>query len=246
MEGNLENMKKWILRIFILLFVLGILTAGFFVYQGYAMYQEALNTISLKDKIEKVQADENYVQIEDLPIDYKNAVVSVEDHRFYDHGAIDIVAIGRAIITNIRYLEFREGGSTITQQVAKNLYFIAEDTNPICRKFAEIFMAFDLENNYDKDEILELYMNTIYFGDGYYGIEEACKGYLEKDAKDMDLFESTMMAGIPNAPSVYAPTANLDLTFSRQKKVVSTMVENEYLTQEEADEVLAQQADFHH
>ena len=134
-----------------------------------------------------------------------------------------------------------EGGSTITQQVAKNLYFIGTDTNSMYRKIAEIFMAYDLEKNYQKDEILEFYVNTIYFGDGYYGIEEACQGYLKKTSKDMTLYEATMMAGIPNAPSVYAPTANMNLTLSRQKKVISTMVENEYLTQEQADELVKMQ-----
>ena len=102
-------------------------------------------------------------------------------------------------------------------------------------------MAYDLENNYQKDEILEFYVNTIYFGDGYYGIEEACQGYLKKSSKDMTLYESTMMAGIPNAPSIYSPTANMNLTLSRQKKVISTMVENEYLTQEQAGELIKMQ-----
>ncbi len=237
-------MKKWILRILIILLVLGIIAGAFVLYQGHKMYKEALDQISLEDKVAQEQQDDDYVYLENLPVDYKNAVVSVEDHRFYDHGPIDVIAIGRALITNMRYGQLLEGGSTITQQVAKNLYFISEDNNPIYRKFAEIFMAYDLENTYEKDEILELYMNTIYFGDGYYGIEEACQGYLGKDASQMTLFEATMMAGIPNAPSVYAPTANLDLTLDRQRKVVSTMVENGYLTQDQADEILAEQSTF--
>ena len=98
-----------------------------------------------------------------------------------------------------------------------------------------------MEENYEKDEILELYVNSIYFGDGYYGIEEASQGYLNKPSKDMNLFESTMMAGIPNAPSVYAPTVNIDLALSRQRKVISSMVENGYLSREEANELLEEQ-----
>ena len=234
-------MKKWILRILIILLVLGIIAGAFVLYQGHKMYKEALDQVSLEDKVAQEQQDEDYVYLKDLPVDYKNAVVSVEDHRFYDHGPIDVIAIGRALITNMRYGQLLEGGSTITQQVAKNLYFISEDTNPIYRKIAEILMAFDLENQYEKDDILEFYMNTIYFGDGYYGIQEACEGYLEKDAKDMTLYEATMMAGIPNAPSVYAPTANFDLTLDRQRKVISTMVENGYITQEQADSLIKQQ-----
>lgn len=237
-------MFKWIRRILLIILLILILVFGFFIYNGHAMYKDALAEISLKDKIGKIQNDKNYVKIEDLPKYYKDAVVSVEDHRFYDHGAIDPIAIVRAIVTNIRYGDLLEGGSTITQQVAKNLYFISNDKNYAYRKIAEMFMGNDLEKSYEKEEILELYVNTIYFGDGYYGIREACNGYLDKEPQDMTLYEATMMAGIPNAPSVYAPTANLNLTLSRQKKVISTMVENNYLSQEEADEVISMQPEI--
>ena len=237
-------MKKWILRILLVLLCVILVIAGIFIFNGYQLYKEALAQISLADKVAEVQEDENYLKLEELPVDYKNAVISVEDRRYYEHGPIDIIAIGRAIAVNIKNQQFLEGGSTITQQVAKNLYFISPDENAALRKVAEIFMAFDLEKNYDKDTILELYVNTIYFGDGYYGIEEACQGYLDKEATDMTLFESTMMAGIPNAPSAYAPTVNLELTFSRQSKVISTMVENEYISQEQADELIEKQTSF--
>lgn len=101
-----------------------------------------------------------------------------------------------------------------------------------------MFAAVDLEKNYSKDDILELYINTIYFGDGYYGIKEACNGYLNIEPSEMTLYDCTMMAGIPNAPSVYAPTVNPDLTKSRQKKVIADMVSYGYLSQEEADKIL--------
>ena len=237
-------MKKWILRILLVLLCVILVVAGIFIFNGYQLYKEALDEISLTDKVAEVQEDENYLKLGELPVDYKNAVISVEDRRYYEHGPIDIIAIGRAITVNIKNQQFLEGGSTITQQVAKNLYFISPDENAALRKIAEIFMAFDLEKNYDKDTILELYVNTIYFGDGYYGIEEACQGYLNKNAKDMTLFESTMMAGIPNAPSAYAPTINLELTFSRQRKVISTMVENEYISQQQADRLIEEQTSF--
>lgn len=144
---------------------------------------------------------------------------------------------GRALWINISNFQLLEGGSTITQQVAKNLFFI-DETNVATRKIAEIFAAFDLEKNYSKNEILELYVNTIYFGDGYYGIKEACNGYLQIEPSEMTLYDCTMMAGIPNAPSVYAPTANPELTKSRQKKVIADMVEYGYLSQEDADKIL--------
>ena len=201
------------------------------------MYDNVLEQSSLAETIEEIQNDEDYVQIEDLPEYYINAVVAVEDHRYYSHGAIDIIAIGRALWVNITNFSLQEGGSTITQQVAKNILFI-EETDVLARKAAEILAAIDLEENYTKDEILELYVNTIYFGDGYYGIKEACNGYLDIEPSEMTLYDATMMAGIPNAPSIYAPTVNPDLTRSRQEKVVACMVEYGYLSQEEADDLL--------
>ena len=230
---------KFILKVLSFILVLILIIAEIFIYDGYKMYEEAIQTISLEDKVKSVQNDEDYVKINDVPTYYKNAVVSVEDRRFYEHGPVDIIAIGRAIVSNVKNGKLLEGGSTITQQVAKNLYFITE--YDFSRKIAEIFVAFDLEKNYSKDDILELYVNTIYFGDGYYGVTEACNGYFDKETKDMDIYEATMLAGIPNAPSVYAPTANLHLTKSRQAKVISTMVANEYITQDEADKILAEQ-----
>ncbi len=169
---------------------------------------------------------------------YLNAVISVEDHRFYQHNGIDIIAIGRAIITDIKAMSFVEGGSTITQQVAKNEYFTQEKT--IVRKIAETFMAFDIENNYKKDEILELYINTLYFGDGYYNIKEASLGYFGKLPRDMTDGESIMLAGIPNAPSIYSPTKNKDLAIQRQKHVIIRMIKYGYLTEEQAEDILGQ------
>ena len=225
-------MKKFLL---ILLLIIILIAASLGIY-GYSLYSQAIKEEPLISKIEQIQSDENYVKYEDLPQNYLDAVVSVEDRRFYDHGAIDLRSIGRAIYVNVTNFDLREGGSTITQQLAKNIYFI--DMNPFSRKLAEIFMAFAIEDNYSKEEILELYVNTSYFGDGYYGIEEACQGYLDKSATEMNLADCTMMAGIPNAPSVYAPTVNPDLTRSRQEKVISDMVEYGYLAQADADDLV--------
>lgn len=224
--------KRIIITLFVLIVVAGL---GVGMY-GYTLYEDKLDEQPLADKVNDVKIDVNFVSINEVPDDYINAIIAVEDHRYYDHGAIDIIGLGRALFTNIKNGEMQEGGSTITQQVAKNLYFIEED-NVFRRKIAEMFMAIDIENNYDKDDILEMYINTIYFGDGYYGIKEACAGYLNKEPKDMTLAESTMMAGVPNAPSVYAPTANKELCKQRQNKVISSMVEYGYISQEEADSI---------
>ena len=225
---------KLIRKLLLFILIVIIIISTIFYMNGHKLYEEATTKISIDDKVSSIRNDENFVSINDLPSYYYNAIIAVEDHRFYKHGAIDIIAISRAIVNNVKQWEFKEGGSTITQQTAKNLYFITED-DVANRKIAEILVAFDLEHKYSKEDILELYFNTIYFGDGYYGIKEACNGYLNKEPKDMTISDATMLAGVPNAPSVYAPTANLDLTISRQRKVISSMVEYGYLTQEEAD-----------
>ena len=224
--------KKIILFIIILIFLI----FSIFGLKGYNLYNSAINEVSLSEKVAEIQNDENFVSISELPDDFINATIAVEDHRFKEHGAIDIIAIVRAIFSNIKAKEAVEGGSTITQQVAKNLYFMTEKEN-LSRKIAEIILSYHLEKNYSKDEIFELYVNTIYYGDGYYGIKEASNGYLNKDPKDLTLDESTMLAGIPNAPSVYAPTVNMDLCKSIQAKVIRSMVKYGYITQEQADNI---------
>ena len=228
---------KFIKKLIFLLLIAIIIIFSIVALNGKKIYDEKISKMSLQDTIAKIESDKNYVKLDDLPDDYKNAIIAVEDHRFKKHGAIDLIAIGRAIWINVTNFELREGGSTITQQVAKNIFFISED-DALTRKSAEIFAAFDLEKNYSKDKILELYVNTIYFGDGYYGIKEACNGYLNIEPSQMTLYDCTMMAGIPNAPSVYNPSANPKLTRSRQKKVISDMVEYGYLTQDQANKLL--------
>lgn len=228
---------KIVRNVLITILIVVLITGIILFICGDNMYKEALDGSTLEEVIEEIQADPSYVSYEDLPQNYINAVISVEDHRFREHGAIDFIAIGRAIYVNVTNFALLEGGSTITQQVAKNIFYITEE-NPVTRKAAEIITAFDLENTYTKNDIVELYANTIYFGDGYYGIEEACQGYLGKSATEMTLADCTMMAGVPNAPSVYAPTVNPDLTRSRQEKVISTMVENGYLSETDSQQLL--------
>lgn len=228
---------KFIKKLLLIILVIVIIVGSIIFLNGYKLYKTTLDNLSLSDKITQIKNNENYVYIGDVPDYYTNAIIAVEDHRFKNHGAIDIIAILRATVSNIQAKEFNEGGSTITQQVAKNLYFISED-DVISRKIAEALVAFDLEKNYSKDDILEFYINTIYFGEGYYGIKEASNGYYKKEPKDMNLDEATMLAGVPNAPSVYAPTINPDLAKSRQNKVIRSMVEYGYLSQEEANKVL--------
>ena len=229
-------MKKIIKRIILIIILIIVFIVALITYKGYTIYKQALDKISVTDKVAEIKSKENYTKLEDLPEFYKNAVIAVEDHRFYKHGAIDPIAIARAIWTNIKSFELREGGSTITQQLAKNIYFTQEKT--ALRKIAELFMAFEIERNCDKDQILELYLNTSYFGDGYYCVKDAANGYFDKEPIDMNEYESSMLAGIPNAPSVYAPTKNPDLASQRQRQVLERMVEYGYITEYKKNEII--------
>lgn len=228
-------MKKF-LKLLLVAILIAVSLSLLVIGNGYKMYKEAIDKISVENKVKEIQSKENYTKISELPQMYINAVISVEDHRFYKHPGIDIIAIGRAIVSDIKAMSFVEGGSTITQQLAKNIYFTQE--KKIERKIAEVFMAFEIEKRYNKNEILELYLNTSYFGDGYYTVKEASRGYFGKKPMEMSDSECIMLAGIPNAPSVYAPTKNPELAKQRQKQVIEKMIKNKYLTQEEADKIL--------
>lgn len=223
---------KFIKKLFIAILILIIVAISIIFLVGHSYYTKALKEKPLFSRIEEITTKENYVKFEEMSPNYRNAVISVEDHRYYDHGPVDFIAIGRAIFTNIKTGKLREGGSTITQQVAKNVVLSQEST--WVRKIAEIFVAYDLEKNYSKKEIFEIYVNTSYFGDGYYGIYQASNGYYKKSPKDLNLDEASMLAGVPNAPSVYAPTVNPDLAKKRQYHVINKMLEYGYITKDEA------------
>ena len=230
-------MKKFLKRLFLLVLMIIIAVGGYFTYQGYDLYKTALDEISVEEKVKQIQEEkDNYKTIDELPKEYINAVIAVEDRRFYSHNGIDLISITRAILKDIKEMELVEGGSTITQQLAKNIYFTQR--KEVTRKIAEMFMAVKIENTCTKDEIFELYVNTSYFGDGYYCVGDAAEGYFDKEPIEMDLYESTLLAGIPNAPSVYAPTKNPELAKQRQAQVINKMVKYEYLSQEEADKLL--------
>lgn len=228
-------MKKLLKKLLILLLLLLIVSASILFIIGFGYYSNTLKEKSLITRVEEVTSKEHYTSFEELPENYINAVIAVEDHRYYEHGPVDFIGIARALYTNIRDGEFDEGGSTITQQVAKNVIFNQDKT--LIRKLGEVFGAYDLEKNYTKNEILALYVNSSYFGDGYYCIYDASMGYYHKELKDLTLAEASMLAGVPNAPSVYSPTVNPDLAKKRQKHVLNKMVEYGYITQEEADSI---------
>lgn len=226
---------KFIRKLFVFLIILLTLACSFLFLIGYGYYSNTLHEKSLTRRVEEVTKKEHYISFENLPKNYINAVVATEDRRYYSHGPVDFIGIARAFYTNIRDKDFDEGGSTITQQVAKNVIFNQDKT--LIRKVGEIFASYDLEKNYSKDEILAIYANSCYFGNGYYSIYDASMGYYNKEPKDLNLSEASMLAGVPNAPSLYAPTVNMDLAKKRQSHVLKKMVENGYITQSEADSV---------
>lgn len=205
---------------------------------GYMDYKDAVDQTTVEEKMQSIQSHEDYVSLQELPELYIKAVVAVEDHDFYKHPGIDIEAIGRAIFNNIKAMSFVEGGSTITQQLAKNEFF-TQDKNFV-RKFAEIFMAFDIESKYSKDEILEFYVNSIYFGEGYYGIYAASLGYFGMEPKDLNEAQCILLAGIPNAPSVYSLQVNPLLAKQRAKQVLRQMVKYSFLSEEKAQNIATQ------
>ena len=235
-------MFKLLKRFFLIVFVLIFSIFSYEIYTGYEMYDNAINTTSIGEMVEEVKEKENYTTLEEMPPLYKEAVVAVEDHRFYEHSGIDIFATTRALINDIKAKSFVEGGSTITQQLAKNTYFTQE--KKLERKIAELFMAFKIESELEKDEILELYLNTSYFGEGCYTVSEASDIYFDKTPSEMDEYESTLLAGIPNAPSVYAPTRNADLAKQRQRQVLDKMIEYGKISRESGDEILLKDYEY--
>ncbi len=238
----MKKVRKIIWRLLLLVFLIGLIVVGVYAKKGYDMYAVAKEQKPITTLLNEVRSKEDFTPITQVPKAYLNAMLAIEDHRFYRHGGVDIIAIARAIFNNIVNGKLQEGGSTITQQVCKNLYFTQE--RKLERKFAEVFMAFDLERECSKETILELYFNTIYFGNGYYSLKSAANGYFHKDPIELTDFEATFLAGIPNAPSVYAPTVNLRLTKERQKQVLSAMVKYHYITEQEKETILKEDIDL--
>lgn len=230
----MRKIFKGLAAALVLVVVLTVLGVG---VDGWRLYRNAVEQTGIEQAVEQVRAQEGYTPLDQLPALYPQAVVAVEDRRFYDHNGVDPIAIARAVWVNLRTGSLAEGGSTLTQQLAKNLYFTQE--KKFTRKVAEVFTAWDLERRYTKDEILELYINSIYYGEGYYGIYSASRGYFGKDPAEMTDYECTLLVGVPNAPSVYAPTVNPDLAAQRQRQVVDSLVDTGCITEQQAQEILA-------
>lgn len=169
------------------------------------------------------------IRLNELPSYVPNAIISTEDRRFYAHFGFDIVAFTRAMLTNIFMGRYAQGGSTITQQVAKNLFLTSQKN--IKRKTQELLLAFWLEHKFSKEQILTLYLNRVYLGAGTYGIEAASQKYFQKSSRDMNLLEAAIIAGMLKAPSRYNPIASAERAKARAKVVLQNMVNNDTLTE---------------
>jgi penicillin-binding protein 1A len=186
------------------------------------------------------------VEMEDIDSTLQDAVVAIEDHRFYEHQGLDFEAIGRAAVENVENLSIREGGSTITQQLMKNTY-IAQEKRAIPsfqRKFTEASLAWQTEEQYSKKEILEQYLNTVYFGANAYGAEAAAKTYFNKSAGELTLAESAMLAGIINLPGAYDPFNDPASAVARRNVVLDKMLQYGYINQKEHAEAVAQELEL--
>jgi len=179
-----------------------------------------------------------FVPVQNIPEHVINAVIAVEDGRFWRHKGIDYLAIGRAFVKDVLYGELKEGGSTITQQLAKVMFLTPEKT--LKRKLREAALAIKIEKNLDKKEILELYFNKVYFGHGAYGIEMASRIYFGKSVKDLTLSEAAIIAGLIRAPSAYSPHNNITRARERQRIVLSRMEEEGFIKRSEKESALEQ------
>lgn len=245
-----STLKKIFLFLFIILFIAGAgAAAGFFVsvtshlpdVTGNITPNASSRIYDEKGRlITTVHAEENRipVSIDQVPQNLQNAFVAAEDVRFYEHHGIDPRGILRAIFSNVVSGNATgQGGSTITQQLARNAFLTQEQT--LKRKLLEVVLAFEIENKYTKKQILEMYMNQIYFGQGCYGVETASHVYFGKDAKDLSLPQCAMLAGLPNSPNYYSPFRSLEAAKYRQAIVLDQMAKYGYITEAQAAEAKA-------
>lgn len=235
MKYRFQFIRKLLFKLLIFCLLLILLAGSFYGVKGYGMYRDAIREKSLAERVEEVRDSENFTAYSELPQFYIQATISVEDHRFESHHGIDLIAVGRAAWKDLMEWSFAEGGSTITQQLAKNMLFTKD--KKLERKAAEVFAVWDIESKYTKEEIFELYVNMDYFGSGYYGIYQAAKGYFGKEPSLLEDNESALLAGVINAPSAYSPDKNKERAFQRAKQVLKSMVRNQIITQEEAEQI---------
>lgn len=232
------KIMKYIMIVSFCLFIIAIVT--FTLYSKSLKIQLPENrTIEVYDNNDELfftissGNKQSYVSLNEINQNLINAFISIEDKRFYNHKGVDFIRIGGAIISNIEAKYFKEGASTITQQYVRSLYLTQD--KEISRKIKEVMIAINIESQYTKDEILEGYLNSIYFGHGIYGVKDACAFYFDKTLDDLTIAECAVLAAIPKGPSIYSPINNFEKNKERQNLVLKEMYndnvisENQYL-----------------
>lgn len=221
-----------ILTIFILIIMILVTCLYLYIKTSPKLNLKKTNNIILYDKNDKEffrgNGSKEWIDLKNIDKDLINATISIEDKRFYKHNGFDYIRIIKSFINNIKNKHIVEGASTITQQYARNLYLDFDRT--YTRKLKEAYLAFKMEINYSKDEILEGYLNTINYGNGVFGIENASRYYFNKSASDLTLGEASMLAGIPSSPEDYSPLNDYKNAKKRQKVILDSMVKNGYIT----------------
>lgn len=187
----------------------------------------------------KGEKDVYYIEYEDIPIYVKQAIISTEDKRFYKHNGIDYRGIMRAAVAMIQDGEVTQGGSTITQQLARTVFLSNERTWE--RKIEEMYIAVELEKKYSKEEILEFYLNNVYFANGYYGIEAAAQGYFGTDVSHLSLSQMIYLCAIPNNPTLYNPLTHADKTQARRDRILKSMLEDKVISESSYQTAVAEQ-----
>ena len=191
----------------------------------------------VEETVKSLRSDPDWVGLQKIPDHTRKALLAIEDHDFYKHGALDITGIARAAFANLKAGEVQQGGSTLTQQMVKNVFLSSEQT--FTRKAEEAILATRVEQKYSKDEILEIYFNTTYFGAGAYGIRDAAKKYFGKEPAKLTLPESAMLAAMPYAPSALNPYENPTGCAKRVRLVLKEMLKYGYIGNTEYDDALS-------
>ena len=203
-----------------------------------APVQKFFVALNMEEVINPLREDSNWVKLADIPKNMQNALIAIEDHKFYEHDGISPEGILRAILANISKGEVEQGGSTLTQQFVKNTFLTHEQTME--RKIEEVILSVVLEDKYSKDEILEMYLNTTYFGTGATGIHQASKAYFGKHVSRLTLEEAAVLAALPYAPSALNPLEHPIECKQRQMLVLNAMAKHGFITQDAADEAKAE------
>lgn len=231
-------MKRLLKKICIVLLSVLIVSGVIVIHNGYETYQKAIQTTPIHQAVSNtIDQIEPYIPYEDIDANFVNAVIATEDKRYFVRNGFDWIALTRAMIHNMRYQKPVEGGSTISQQIAKNLYHQSINRS-YKEKIAEVFIMNDLEQQYSKQDLFALYANMNYYGDGCHGINQASTYYYNVKPNNLDLPYASMLAGLPNAPSILQLSTGYNLAKKRQEYVLKRMLEERYITKDEYNNAL--------